>query len=499
MTQASEDDIEVGAPAARPGPRHPGRVLGVLALSQLMIVLDGTVVNIALPSAQSDLGFASDQRQWVITAYALAFGSLLLLGGRLTDVLGRRTVFITGLVGFAISSVVGGAAVNFGMLVAGRGAQGVFGALLAPAALSLLSASFTQPQERAKAFGVFGAVAGGGAAIGLVLGGVLTQYTSWRWCLYINLFFALVALVGALLYVRTEPTSRQRARLDVPGAVLVSLGLMSLVYGLSSAESHGWGDRLTLVCLIGGIVLIALFVGLESRLRNPLLPPRVLRSRDRGGAYLSTGLVSLALFSVFLFLTYYLQGLRGYSPLGTGVAFLPLPFTIAITATVIAPRLLARFGPKTLLVAGPLIAAGSMLLLSTMNESSAYWLSIAPALVLLGLGMAQVFSAAPNLATSSLDPRDLGVGSAMVNTSQQVGGALGTALLSAIAAGAASRYLDDHAPSAADQIQGQIEAQVQAQLASYHAAYLVSAGILVLLAVINSVLLQRRPKASTSS
>ena len=462
--------------------RH-GWVLAVLAVSQLMIILDGTVVNIALPTAQRDLGFATDQRQWVVTAYALAFGGLLLLGGRVTDVIGRRSVFIVGLVGFAVASAIGGAAVNFEMLVIGRAAQGAFGALLAPAALSLLSSTFTEPKERARAFGVFGAVAGGGAAIGLILGGLLTEYTSWRWTLFINLFFAAAALIGALLFINAQRAPGSRPRLDLPGAVLVSLGLVGVVYGLSSGETDGWGAASPLISLIGGIVLMVVFVVLESRLQHPLLPPRVLLNRARGGAYLTTALVSVALFSVFLFLTYYLQVLRGYTPLQTGVAFLPLPFSIAITSIVIAPRSLQRFGPKPLLVVGPLLAAASLLVLNTITLTSNYWLTVVPALLILGLGMGHVFSASPNLATSGLDPKDLGVGSAMVNTSQQVGGAIGTALLSAIAAGTVTQYLADHGRGAA--------ARIGAQLASYHAAYLTSSGILVALAVVSLFLLPR--------
>lgn len=469
---------------------RPGWGLFVLAVSQLMIVLDGTIVNIALPTAQKDLGFGTDQRQWVITAYALAFGALLLLGGRLTDVLGRRRLFIIGLVGFAVSSVIGGVAVNFGMLVAGRAAQGAFGALLAPAALSLLAAMFTAPKERAKAFGVFGAVAGGGAAIGLVLGGLLTEYTSWRWTLLINLFFAAAAVIGALVVIPRSKQPTSRPKIDVPGAVLVSMGLSGIVYGLSSAESAGWGDPVTIGALAAGLALLAVFVVVESRTAQPLLPLRVVLDRSRGGAFLTTGVVSLALFSVFLFLTYYLQGVRGYTPLQTGVAFLPLPVAIAITSIVIAPRTLERFGPKTLLVGGPLFAGAALLILSTISLTSNYWFTIVPALLVLGLGMGHVFSASPNVATSNLAASDLGVGSAMVNTTQQVGGAIGTALLSVVATTTVSRYLADHGTSA--------EAQQLAQLASYHTAYLVAAGILVVLSATTLVLIRNAPRTRTA-
>nr|WP_296770799.1 DHA2 family efflux MFS transporter permease subunit [Rhodococcus sp. (in: high G+C Gram-positive bacteria)] len=478
------------ASSAGGGPVHSGWALFVLAVSQLMIVLDGTIVNIALPTAQQDLGFGSDQRQWVVTAYALAFGALLLLGGRLTDVLGRRRLFIIGLVGFAVSSVIGGAAVNFGMLIAGRAAQGAFGALLAPAALSLLASMFTTPKARAKAFGVFGAVAGGGAAIGLVLGGLLTEYTSWRWTLFINLFFAGAAVIGALLVVPHSTRPPSRPKIDLPGAVLVSVGLAGIVYGLSSAESNGWSDPITIGALVGGLAVLVAFAIVESKTAQPLLPFRVVLDRNRGGAYLTTGIVSLALFSVFLFLTYYLQGLRGYTPLQTGVAFLPLPVSIAITSIVIAPRSLARFGPKPLLAGGPLLAAAALAILSTISLTSNYWFTVVPALLVLGLGMGHVFSAAPNVATSNLDAGDLGVGSAMVNTTQQVGGAIGTALLSGIAANTVSSYLRDHGTDAV--------AQQLAQLAGYQNAYLVAAGILVALSATTVALFRNAPGTPAS-
>ncbi|MBF4591721.1 DHA2 family efflux MFS transporter permease subunit [Curtobacterium sp. VKM Ac-1395] len=484
-------DTRAPAPSDATTTPRPGWALFVLAVSQLMIVLDGTIVNVALPTAQRDLGFASDQRQWVVTAYALAFGALLLLGGRLTDVLGRRRLFIVGLVGFALSSVIGGAAPNFGTLVAGRAAQGAFGALLAPAALSLLAALFTAPKQRAKAFGVFGAVAGGGAAIGLVLGGLLTEYTSWRWTLFINLFFAAAAVIGALLTIPASTSRAPRPSIDVPGAVLVSVGLAGLVYGLSSAESTGWTSPITISSIAGGIVFLVAFVIVESRTRQPLLPLRVVLDRSRGGAFLTTGIVSLALFSVFLFLTYYLQALRGYTPLLTGVAFLPLPISIAVTSIVIAPRSLARFGPKVLLVTGPLLAAAALLILSTISLHSNYWFTIVPALVVLGLGMGHVFSASPNIATSNLDPGDLGVGSAMVNTTQQVGGAIGTALLSVIATTTVSRYLADHGTGAT--------AQQLAQLASYQTAYLAAVGIIVALSVTTSILIRNTGRAGATA
>lgn len=462
--------------------RHQGLVLAVLALAQLMIVLDGTIVNTALPTMQRELRFDTDQRQWVVVAYSLAFGSLLLLSGRLADLFGRKRAFVLGLAGFAISSAVAGASVNFAMLITGRAAQGAFGALLAPTALALLTSTFTTPKDRARAFGVFGAVAGAGGAIGLVLGGVLTEYASWRWCLFVNLLFAGLAAAGAIRFVHESSRLEPRPRLDLAGTALVTLGLTALVYGLSTAGISGWSDSVTLVTIAIGVVLLVGFVLLETRLAHPLLPLRVLVDRDRGGAYATTALVSLALFSVFLFLAYYLQTVRGYTPLQSGVAFLPLPASIAVTSIAVAPRLLQRFGPKPLLVAGPLIAAIGLLVINTIGRTSDYWTTIVPGLMILGLGLGNVFGSAQNLATQGLERADIGVGSAMVNTAQQVGGAVGTAVLSTIATSTATAYLQDHGT-------GRM-AQVAAQLASYHAAYLTSAGILGLLALICAVVLR---------
>jgi EmrB/QacA subfamily drug resistance transporter len=463
-------------------------VLAVLALSQLMVVLDATIVNIALPTAQKALDFDSDQRQWVVTAYSLAFGGLLLLGGRLSDLFGRKVTYIAGLVGFAAASAFGGAAQNFGELVAARAIQGAFGALLAPAALSLLSTTFTNGRERGRAFGVFGAVAGSGGAVGLLLGGVLTEYASWRWCLLVNLAFAIVAIAGALIFFGRQAPAGARPKLDLPGTVIVSLGLVGVVYGFSSAETNGWGEAQTIVSLVLGVVLLIGFVILESRVAHPLLPLRVVLDRQRGGSYLTVALTGAGLFGVFLFLAYYLQALRGYTPLQTGLGFLPMPVTIALTSTLIAPNILPRVGPKPMIVVGALLGATGLLLLSRVTLDSEYWTTIAPALVVLGLGMGNIFAAAFNTATAGIDPRDAGVGSAMVNTSQQIGGSIGTAVLSTLAANAVTRYLAGHGTSP--------QSQALAQLDSYHTAFLTSSGVFLAIAVIAFLLLRwGRPAA----
>ena len=285
-------------------------ILAVLGVAQLMIVLDSTIVNIALPTAQTDLGFSNSDRQWVVTAYALAFGSLLLIGGRIADIVGRKWVFLVGLLGFALASAVGGAATGVGMLIAARGVQGLFAALLAPAILSLLTTTFTDLSERGKAFGVFGAIAGAGASIGLLLGGFLTEYANWRWTMFVNLIFAAAALVGGFLLLE-HSRAAERPKLDLPGTLTVSAGLFFLVYGFSHAETDGWADKLTITFLIAAAVLLTVFVVMQRRLAHPLLPMRIVLDRNRGGAYLAMFASAAGMFAVFLFLTYYLQRTRG--------------------------------------------------------------------------------------------------------------------------------------------------------------------------------------------
>ncbi len=352
----SAPTAQTSPPAAPARTNHRWVALAVIALAQLMVVLDATIVNIALPSAQADLGFGTDQRQWIVTAYSLAFGSLLLLGGRLGDLFGRKNTFIIGLVGFALASVLGGLADSFGLLVAARALQGVFGALLAPSALGMLTTTFRDPKERGRAFGIFGSIAGSGAALGLLLGGVLTEYASWRWCLYVNVVFAVLGVIGALVFM-AKPPKVDRPRIDVAGVLTITAGLVGIVYGFSNAETNGWDDPLTIVMLAAGVVLVAAFVFIETRVAHPLLPLRVVLDRDRGGSYLAIGLVAIGMFGIFLFLTYYLEQTLGFTSLQTGLAFLPMPLSIIVSSTQIGGRLLPRVGPKVLVFAGGLVAA----------------------------------------------------------------------------------------------------------------------------------------------
>ncbi len=440
MTETSASGSSPGA--AGPDPRR-WLILGVIGIAQLMVVLDATIVNIALPSAQKSLAFSTVDRQWVVTAYALAFGSLLLFGGRLGDLIGRKITFLGGLIGFAAASAVGGAATSFGMLVTARAFQGAFGAFLAPAALSLLTTTFTDPKERGKAFGVYGAVAGGGGAVGLLLGGILTEYLTWRWCLYVNLFFAGIALVGGALLLRHQP-SRGRARLDMPGVVLVSASMFCLVYGFSNAASHNWHTPSTWGFLAAGAALLAVFALWQARAPHPLLPPRVVLDRNRGGAYLAVLVVGAGMFGIFLFLTYYLQQTLHYSPVVTGLAFLPMIGLIVVAANLSNIVLLPRLGPKPLVAVGLLLAAGAMAWLTRIGVHSAYVSAVLGPLLVTGLGFGFTIAPAMNTGTFGVAPQDAGVASATLNTGQQIGGSIGTSLLNTVAASATASYLAAH-------------------------------------------------------
>jgi EmrB/QacA subfamily drug resistance transporter len=443
-------------------------ILALIGIAQLMIVLDLTIVNIALPSAQADLGFSNDARQWIITAYALAFGSLLLLGGRIGDLFGRKWTFIGGLLGFAAASAVGGAAGSFGVLVGARATQGIFAAVLAPSALALLASTFTDPAERGKAFGVFGAIAGGGSAVGMLLGGALTEWLDWRWCLYVNLLFAIPAALAAFRLIENM-AHPERPPLDLKGTALATSGLFALVYGFSSSEMNSWSDPLTIVSLAAAVVLLSGFVWLESRVEHPLLPLRVVANRVRGGSYLAIGISGIALFAVFLFLTYYLQQTKGFSPFETGVAYLPMTAAIITTATFVNVKLLAKVGPRPLLVFGMTLGTLAMVWFAQLDAGSSYAGHVLPGLIVLGVGMGNIFAPAISSATYGVDPADTGVASAMVNTMQQVGGSIGTALLSSIFASAASSFAEGKPPS--PQLAG------EAAMHGYTVAFWVAAGV----------------------
>jgi EmrB/QacA subfamily drug resistance transporter len=443
-------DVRVSAPLTPPSAASSSRrwwVLAVLGIAQLMVVLDATIVNIALPHAQSALHFSNDDRQWIVTAYSLAFGSLLLLAGRIADLFGRKRVFLVGVIGFAVASAVGGAAPNFAMLVASRAVQGAFGALLAPASLSLLTTTFVHPAERGKAFGIYGGIAGSGSSVGLLLGGLLTEYLNWRWTMYINVAFAVVAAVaGAALLDRHSPDSRQR--LDTTGTVLVSAGLFAVVYGFAHAATKtgtaGWTDAVTIGFLVVGVALVAAFVAWQRRAPHPLLPQRVVLDRDRGGAYAAMFLAAIGIFGVFLFLTYYLETSRGYSAVRTGLAFLPMTVLIVLVAALANTVLLARISSRVLLPSGLVLSAIGMAMLTRIGLQSSYATTILPAMLVTAVGLGLVFAPCFTLGTTGVGEDDAGVASATINVAQQIGGSIGTALLNTIATTAVSSYVAAH-------------------------------------------------------
>ena len=425
-------------------------ILAVLAISQLMVILDGTIVNIALPTAQHALHFSNSDRQWIVTAYSLAFGSLLLLGGRISDYIGRKSALIVGLVGFAGASALGAASMNFTMLVVARTVQGVFGALLAPAVLALLTTTFRDPDERGKAFAIYGAVAGAGGALGLLLGGVLTSYASWRWTLLVNLFFAAVGVVGAISLLHHD-RGVDHDPLDWPGVLTSTGGLFALVYGFSHAETTSWTNPFTLGSFVAAAVLLSLFTLVQRRTRFPLLPLRVILDRNRGGALTAMIIASAGMFGVFFFLTYYLQTTLGFSAVRTGFAFMPMVAGTITTAQLSNIVLLPKIGPRPLIPLGMLISASGMWWLTHLTLASNYSHGVLGPLVVMGLGVGFVFAPGFSISTLGVAPHDAGVASALVNTSQQIGGSVGTALLNTLAASAASAFLVGRTPSTMNQ------------------------------------------------
>ncbi len=467
-------DATSDAAAAAAHDRRRWLILGVVAIAQLMIVLDSAIMNIALPSAAADLGIPQQDISWAITAYTLAFGGLLLLGGRIADYIGRKRALMIGLVGFAVASGLGGAAQSEALLFAARALQGAFGALLAPASLAIITVTFTEGRDRAKAFGVFGAISGGGAAIGLIVGGILTEYLGWRWCLYVNLPIALITIILATRFVVESKAPGDR-HLDIPGAVLSSLGLATLVYGFTEASKQnadasgtvGWGDPTVVTLLAIAVVLLVAFVIVETRVKNPLLPMRIVLNRNRGGSYIVFLMIGAGLFSMFLFMTLYLQNILGYTPLKAGFAFLPFSIGIIVGAGIVS-QLLPRLGPRPLMLFGISMAIAGMLLLLRTTPDSSYATTVLPAITVMSLGMAAVFIPASSTALVGVGKHDAGVASALLNTSQQVGGSLGLALLSTFAISATASKLTDLA-GGGDPTQSML---ATAQVAGYHVAYL---------------------------
>ena len=457
------------------------RALFVIAIAQLMVVLDSSIVNIAIPSAKIDLGINDANQSWVVTSYTLAFGSLLLLGGRIADFIGRKKSFIIGLLGFAGASALGGLAQSQEILFASRALQGAFGALLTPAALSLINVTFTIPKERARAFGVYGAISGGGAAIGLILGGALTEFASWRWCLWVNVPIAIIAVLSAFPFVHESKAGGEHSY-DLPGTLTATLGLLSLVYGFTKAAQDGWATTSTLYFFGIAIILLVAFFLIQKNVKNPLLPLRIITERNRGGSYLGSMMVGAGLFSMFLFLGLYLQVILGYSPLRTGFAFLPFSIGIILFAGV-ASQLLPRVGPKPLIIWGLIQSTVGLYLLTFITPETAYITHVLPSLLIMSTGMALVFIPISTTALHGIGGRDSGVASAALNTSQQVGGSLGTALLNTIAATSAANYLINN-PGLGE------KAQVFALTHGYTASFKAGAAMLIVAAIVMMVFIK---------
>jgi EmrB/QacA subfamily drug resistance transporter len=492
-TTGAPEAYSEGATVAGSAAPHPRRwvALAVIAVSQLMVVLDATIVNIALPSAKADLGITDADQQWVITAYTLAFGGLLLLGGRIADFWGRKRTFIVGMLGFAAASARGGVAWNGELLFAARALQGAFGALLAPAALALLTVLFTEAKERAKAFAVYGAIAGGGSAVGLILGGVLTEYANWRWCLLVNIPVALIAVALALPLV-PESKATGDTKYDIPGAVVVTLGLTSLVYGFTKAAVEGWDAAATLGFIGAGVVLLAIFVVIEQRTAHPLLPLRIILDRNRGGAYLTSLLIGAGLFGAFLFLTLYFQIVLGYKPLEAGLASLPVTVGVLIAAAT-ASQLMPKLGAKPLMIAGTVFAAGAMLLLTQITVDSSFLEHLLPAQILLGLGLGFVFVPLSSLALVGVPEHDAGAASAALNATQQIGGSLGTALLNTFYTSALTAYLTANMTAAALQDPAKAKAvQFEAFVDGYTTAFAWGAALILTAGVATAALVKVR-------
>jgi EmrB/QacA subfamily drug resistance transporter len=478
------------SPHADPHYRQRWLILVTVCLAQLMILIDATVINVALPSAQQALHFSNANREWVITAYVLAFGSLLPLGGRLADLLGQKAMFLGGATGFGAMSAVAGAAPNFPTLLIARTFQGIFAAMLAPAALSVIPTTFTDPKESNRAFAVYGAIAGSGGAIGLVLGGVLTTYESWRWTMYVNVIFAVIAAGGALALM-TNSRNPRKPRLDFLGTALVSGGLFLVVFGAAKAETNGWTADITLASLAAGGLLLIAFLVSQRYIKDPLMPLSVLADRNRGAGYLALALATIGVFSSILFLNYYFQRGLGWSPVRTGVAYLPAPVALIITAAITQEKLIKIFTTRLIVIAGLLIAGVGLAVFTLAGVQGDYWGVEFPGLVLQGVGVGSALVVSIAMGASGTAPEDAGAASAMNSVSQQIGSAVGIAVLSTFAATATAAYFAQH-PTIP-------QAAAAANVHGYQTAFWWGAGIIWAAAVICGLLIRPKTRMNAAS
>ena len=461
--------------------RHQGLALAVICAAQLMVVLDATIVNVALPSIDRSLNFSAGNLEWVITAYSLTFGGLLLFGGRTGDLFGRRRMFMLGIAVFTLASLVGGLATSPAFLIAARAAQGIGGAIASPTALALITTNFGEGPERNRAMGIYAGMSGGGGALGLLLGGVLTDLVSWRWVMFVNVPIGLA--VFALTRYALHESETKQGGLDIPGAVTVTGGMTSLVYGLSNAATHSWGDPATIVALAAAAVLLVAFVVIEWRTPDALMPLRILTDRNRSGAYAVMLAVGGAMFGMFFFLTLFIQGILGWSPLKAGVGFLPLTFVIIVVSAV-GSRFIPRVGVRVPLLVGPALVAAALFLLSRLSASSGY-LDILGPMLLMALGMGCIFVPLTLTAVAGVRNEEAGLASALLNTTQQIGGAIGLAALATVAASAAKTEATSLAAAHGGQLSPALRAAATTH--GYTQAFLVASLIAVGALVISAL------------
>lgn len=455
--------------------------LVMVAAAQLLVVLDGTIVNIALPSADAELGLSADTRHWVITAYLLTFGGLLLLGGRISGAIGHRRAFVIGLLGFAAASLIGGLAWDPAVLIGARALQGVFAALLAPAALSVLTLSFVDPRERGRAFGVYAAVGATGSAIGLVVGSLLTELVSWRWCLYVMVPIAVLAALGAVLIPKMRAVSRT-GRMDVLGPILSTIGIAAIVIGISMIEAQGGFTPLVLGLVAFGILMLVCFIFVERTAPNPVLPLSVLTERARAASFLAITLMFLAMFGFYLFMSYYTQTELSYSPIQAGAVLLIHAVAALIGSMLIAGRLLGRVPPATLIVAGLLAAAGGLFILTWLRADSPdiFVMYLLPAMILTGLGMGLVITPTASTSTQGLSGHEVGAAAATFNAAQQIGAAIGVAMLSTVSVLAGNAFADEHSAN-----------RVESVVHGYATALTVGTALLVIAAISTAIMMRR--------
>jgi EmrB/QacA subfamily drug resistance transporter len=471
---------------------HKGLLLGVLAIAQFMVVLDASIVNVALPAILKGLHFSVDNLQWVVTAYTLAFGGFLLFGGRMADLFGRRRTFLAGLIGFTIGSMVVGASQSEGMLIVARAFQGLAAAFMSPAALSIVLTEFREGAARNRALGVWSAVAAGGAAAGLLFGGILTQYLGWRWDFFVNVPVGIILTVLALRFVPEHGSEADHNDLDLPGAVLVTGGLMALVYGITKAPGWGWTSGQSLLWLGGAAVLLWLFINNEIRSKHPLMPLSIFRIRNLSGANLAQLPITAAMFSMFFFISLYVQNILGYSPVKTGLSFLPVTLVIGLTAT-IASRFIVKLGYKPFMVIAPLFIAAGLYMLSFISVGGSYLTGVLPGIAILAFGVGMSFVAISIAATSGVPQHESGLASGLLNTAQQIGGALGLAILSGVAANKSKDAI-----VAAGQHAKDPSVIAHATVAGFHSALLVGVTFALAAAVISLVVI-RQPKGDPKS